>query len=349
MNTKRDIVFIQFSDYAPAGIQGLLEQHGYEVHLAGNLDTTRLVLEVVKNPLIVAHCGNSENRTIQAVKSLLKASVLHDLPLIVVGKDVEAFDSQLEAKFSTCVTLGTPCTVREILNGVLWAEKLNGDRLTSEASYQTSTDAQFVDPVETPKNTEAVVAKPALKRKPVQQETQIDMPAVLFEQSRRLNLGQDSLGGKELIQYSKFERLQQQGYLPQNSRHVKHIEDVLASVRRNSVGHLCRTNYISSQMSGALNLSPESVDQAKTASFLFALAFAGAGESLLSVNYLSVDDTNRERVSTRMLRSADEVRTRLGEPVIADLIVAMGKIVAKDAETLDEDLFMAASVVVASD
>lgn len=359
MKGRRDILIVHMVDHTPGGLPDLLHRNGFGTRLLNEVREAGTVLRTLERPIVLARCGSDERATVKSVKDLIRNKALHDYPLIIVGKNADAIEGIAENYFETVATLCTPCENSEILDCILFVNNLekaeavnpegkgaslSADSTAASDSHERDRDAGIT-----------AVAAPAFLRERVtatqDRAVKPNHSSDIFRQVEALGFDRRSFDAEDFVEIHSLDQIKERGYLPSKAQVRAYAEGLLEELNDRSTAHLCRTNFITSNIGGALALESEMLECSKAAAFLCALAVADSdNQELLEVNYLLPDDKgNREKISEHMQTSARLVRDSLNEPLIADIIETMGQLIGKVKVDVDEELFFAASLLVASD
>jgi hypothetical protein len=329
MSTGHDILILQAGGELPPLLAENLHQRGYATLIITEFDELDKSIKRLKDPFLLVDCGPLEDVAMAIVKTLIKRTDLHKIPIIVLGKSVDAFENTLSRFFKLSVTVSTPCTSSDIVEAVNYVLNASG----------RSRETARVSEVK-----ESVAPKAELNR-PFKSTV---LSQFVFEAVERLEK-RETLGGGDYTAKIDQAFLRQRGYMPRDMKVFEIAEEICVDAGKWGKGHLNRMAYVVGALLESIGISEKGREVARSAAFLFAWSFAGENPELLHTNYLrgSFNDLRKElcsRIKDSALKTSVEINPEGG-----NVIATMARLVGQEGAVTDDESGIIASTLMVAD
>ncbi|MCB0332044.1 MAG: hypothetical protein KDD55_01025, partial [Bdellovibrionales bacterium] len=325
MSKVHDILLYLPIGQLPFGLPETLQGADYSTHIVHDLADLLEMLEVLEHPILVTESGRSEDESIDLVKVLITQESLKTVPLVLVGKEADGFESILDEYFKHSVTLNTPCTTQDVVNAIRFLERSYS---WPEPTPTTPIASEFI--IEELSKTESI-------------------PDQIFDEMEQLGGAEKKIGGAELKHRFTLEELDGMGILPSNEILRTGINDVYTTVKPWVQDHLCRTAYILERFNEVLELPLTEREHARAACFLLPCAFAKYSSTPLRKNYLQASHGARQEISTKLKDSALHIMGKLAHPPVGEIVAGLAKLIDGDGDPLDEEIPLTSSSLLAAE
>ncbi|RIL02213.1 MAG: hypothetical protein DCC75_13340, partial [Proteobacteria bacterium] len=231
---KHDLLVVQRGEALPAKIRDHLQHKGFTTRY---VTSTKEVLESLReliSPILLIHCGEKDDASEYLAANFLSLPDVLQFPVVVLGKDVDALESELNNHFSLATTLRTPLTPQDVLAAVNYIAK----------NYRSGRP-------EVPKIPTAAKEPPALDEDGVPYKglhptyaSEASLPNLFFKQIREFKLLEKNLGGSKYPRQAHTTFFDEERFLPREMDVRNHCLSVMTQAGKWGRLHLERVAYL---------------------------------------------------------------------------------------------------------
>jgi len=346
--TVHDVLIYKRGDaLSPKHLEGIL-QKGIQTQTVADPKEVLGVLAQLSSPIILADCGVRSADSYEEVKLIIEQKALHPYPIVVIGRDVEAFENILGKYFVAAATLTHPCTVNDLLKAVDFAMRAAEKQPASQTSVPPP-------PIKVP---EALM--------PPRREVESDdltaelthelyhslkgVPPVLFDQFQKHSLFDKNLQGAVYARNMNEERMKEKGLLGKNEKVDAAVRSLAEAVGKWGRGHIYRVAFLSTTVAEALPIPVEMKEHLSNAALLFAWSFPTRDKELLRADYQSSRfSVLRKDLCSRIKDSAMKVALDLDLHPVATILSSVGKLIGREEACSDTPLHLASNILMGAE
>lgn len=343
---NHDILLFQNPEDEDNSLHDLLLKLNTDPKIANDFDSLPKTLENLSHPILVAFCGSTEESALAAAKKLIQQPEIHCYPLIVLGYRVHELTSVLSSYFPISITVPLPYNsshlfralthVKNAYRRLVQVHDAHDKRQAREASADTRPEEVKQDSARADVTLTLAVELESL-------------PSSLFEEIKRLKLGQQQLEGKLYTSDIPLDFIEKRGYLPTDSKVLGAVKNYFRNTHHWVMGHLCRCCFISNKMIESTGTTGEAAENLKGAVMLSALSFSADDLALLKLNY---DEEKyaaaRKDLCSRIKDSAYKAAVEVGNAAIGDMISRYAQVIGGEKAVLTPEQKLTTSIIVAA-
>lgn len=338
---KKDVVIIQATNDLPQNLRESLHANGFASYAILDPKEAFDNLRKLQHPIICVFAGSDSVALDKVTTTLQEDARLHNYPLLLVGNDAPTKEKGLTPIFTFVMTLGAPFKARDIIDGLIYirdsydelVEKEVREKQVPKASHLPADEQKFAD------------------FEPHSAYTQIvEIPSLLFTELSSMNLFTISLAGGEYVSAGRSGTIQDKSYLPTDSRVMEKVSEVCKSFDSSCATHLHRVAFLAHRIGQAISLKEQLVDDARTASFLYAWAIKSSEAQLLKQDILGQQAFQiRKRLAESVAQSGVKIGTNLQKPVASSIVANMAKLISREKSVTDDEIGLIVSTIMAAD
>jgi hypothetical protein len=347
-----DIIVLEIGADIPGQLREALRPKGYPTHLVSSVKAAAELGTKLPSPMLLIAIDSKSSAATTAVGQLVGTSELHHVPIVLCAKESESIVAELEPVFVLVVPVDhppTPGAILPVLGHISSAIKMGrlGPVKSTDGVKISSEPIHTPPPAPLNKNTQVIelgkAEEAAWKKLTAQFGT---VPEALFLTIGSLGLFSKTVGGEAYAASVTEEDLKRRANLDPRLRPV--IEEIALEAGTWGARHLFRCAYLSQCVAVAMKLPEDTVAAVREASVLLAAAIKRTERSLLKLNYLKPEHSNiRRDLASRMKDSAMRTAVELQSPLVGQLIGITAKILCREQGSDQDDLSLAASIVMA--
>jgi hypothetical protein len=287
MSDLNNIVIFSFANDVPPGLRETLKSKGLSTSSSSDSNKVVELLSSSENSATLVYL--SENSELEKVTGeLSELTQLHSWPLIIVGKEVDRYESFLNRFFILATTITLPCEFGDIVSAIRYVsrylEKLKTKKISSDS-------AQKLESKELQKIFKGFSA----------------IPKITFDKLKELNLFEKELGGAYYATTFKPQVKSEKLYLPNDPKVVEIITKISEDLSIDRLSRYCRIGSLTYLIITGLGYSKEVMESAKIASMCYSSGILFQEKSLTQTQYLIGDsDLIRKEICSRIKDSIIE-------------------------------------------
>ena len=335
MAGKMNILLLKVGEALSSGTVEGLQGKGFNVGVVQEQSQVATSLLHMTDPVLVVDCGAEEEVAYNHVKNLIQSSELHAHPLVVIGKEVDSYETVLKRYFPIVATLTIPCSTVDLIKAVEFchsgfnAPKVSGATLSKDRVAEATTEAHPVDELYNKFE---------------------DVPSIVFHYFEFLGLFNKTIGGATYTKKPSEQTLLDVGAMSPDSRIVPLLSSLGSSAGKWGRSHIIRTGYISTMFFNQFPFPPSLQEDAKVAALLFSWTFAGTERGLLRYDYSGTRQLIlRKDLCSKIKDSAMKLALELAQPNAANLVALMGKMIGREEDINDTAESIAVNTIVTAD
>ena len=343
---KHDVLLFQNPIDQDNSLHDLLLKLNLDPKVATELESLNQTLESLSHPILIAYCGSTEENALATAKSLIEKPDLHCFPLIVLGYRVHELTSVLSSYFPISITVPLPYNSSHLFRALAHVKNAYRRLVQVNDAHEKRQAREAVTDDRTEDLKQDAARADVTLTLAVELES---LPSNLFDEIKRLKLGQQQLEGRLYTSDIAYEFIEKRGYIPTDSKVVGAVRNYFRNTHHWVMGHLCRCCFIGNKMIESAGVSKEDAETLKGALMLSALSFSADDIALLKLNY---DDEKyaaaRKDLCSRIKDSAYKAAVEVGNSAIGDLISRYAQAIGGEKCTLSPEQKLSTSILVAA-
>lgn len=327
MSKKHQVIIIQKGHDLPDGLRQSLQTKGFATQVVSSNDEATSHIGSSAS-VVVVYCSDEVDLG-NTVKELNAYTALHDHPLIIVGANVDEYESALNQHFLLATTIRTPCSTADILAAIEYV-------------------IRYIE-----------------KNKPVRQSDEVDgefqavhglykqfssIPNLVFDQIIKLGVLKKDIGGNEYATTFRPDRAAEKPFMPENVSIRKTIMNVSGSLSDMKAARYYRIAELSNLLFKAIGIGGETLETAKAASFLYSSSYIIEHKDLVMKEYLSERNASlRKELCSRIKDSAINAGADFSSQSLSTMIATVARFIGEEGAPGDDIQDLAASCIAAAD
>lgn len=352
-SVAHDLLIVQRAESLTSRILATLQRKGFALRTVKTAEDACSTAPNLVQPILLIYCGDQVGCAEYCTEFTARPE-LHRFPLLVLGKDVDGLEPELCNYFGFATTLRVPFNINDLLRAVRF--------IAREYKFQTAEERKRVEPA--PIEIPPTESPPARVTQVLEDEEDVLLPSqshalyseattvtsLLFQQLQSYKLFERSVGGGAYPRLSKEAHFDVNKILPSDQSLAKAVKDMTRDIGRWCTLHLYRCHFLVGKILEPLDFDPRFLQQAKSATLLFAYAFGRKNRSLLRAEYSGRGTLLlRKELCSLIKDSALQIATSLRQPETAELVATIGRLIGREEVVSDECRLVIASSVMASD
>ena len=335
-----DILICQKSSELPSGLQQNITSRGFTSRVVSSEDSIESALAGLTDPIIIVYCAESQQDVARTTGRLAELKAVHTTPAIVVGHEMERYESFLNQHFALATTLTTPCSSADIIQAidyiVRYYDKFKQQRASSPVMPSGEIEPSLLEGV--PQKVHALY------------EDFDSIPDLVLQKLMSMNILSRSLRGEEYALNPTVAALSSKKYLPTHPQLRALIKDFTETLPKWSQGHVHRTAFLADLLFGALGYTGDARESGRIAAILFPWTFAESRKDLIRKDYLQQGGGGvRKELCSKIKDSAMRVAADLRLPMPGNIIAALARLVGREEIPSDSTDSLIASCIMAAD
>ncbi|RMG41296.1 MAG: hypothetical protein D6719_08775 [Candidatus Dadabacteria bacterium] len=327
-----NVLLLLRSGGLPAQLREHLVTEGFASQVVSTIEELQTCCKKLEGCLILIDSGATEDGAVKSVRELISVKdELKNHPILLVGKYADAFEETLETHFEAITTVETPCAVHDIVAALVFLQRSVSRRVLDVAAEQrqkTRSDAvqqTLLDKIES-------------------------IPKLLFKRLESINSRAESFDVSLYSSSLDLEYFESRNVYPASFEVRNIIREICRDAGKWGRLHLCRVAFIANEIAKLLPMQASVREQLVPAAFLYAWSFCDSEPEFLKQTYhLGDQELFRKNYCSRVKDSAMKVSVELGNPIAANIISAMAKAIGRENSSSDDDISIAASLLMAAD
>jgi hypothetical protein len=344
-SASHDLLLVERAEPLALKLRDFLQRKQFTIKTAVTPpDAAELATELIR-PILLIDCGSRPGAR-EYVWLYRGQANLKQLPVIVLGADVDGLADELYGEFPLVATLRTPCAPSELLDSINYISERypslkpapsQPPLRDSAPSAPTTSRASEQDDDEPP------TAFPAY--------AQFDSIATLyFDQAREAALLEMNLGGAQYARLGVNGLKEHRTWSGEGEKCQSLITEILRRSGKWGKGHISRVGLVADNILHALSLPEKMALESRHAARLLNMAIVTRSQ-----NYLRKEFTGRGSLLIRkelcswLKDSALQLATVHKEPGISEIVATVGRMIGREEPLSDEPRVLAASAILAAE
>lgn len=344
-SASHDLLLVERAEPLALKLRDLLQRKQFVIKTAVTPpDAAELATELIR-PILLIDCGSRPGAR-EYVGLYRGQPNLKQLPVIVLGADVDGLADELYGEFPLVATLRTPCAPNELLESINYISERypSLDSTSPEPALREAPKSTIAAPLSSEQDDdEPPAAFPAY--------AQFESIATLyFDQAREAALLEMNLGGAQYARLGVNGLKDHRTWSGEGEKCQSLITEILRRSGKWGRGHISRVGLIADNIINALSLPEKMVLDSRHAARLLNMAIVTRSQ-----NYLRKEFTGRGSLLVRkelcswLKDSALQLATVHKEPGISDVVATVGRMIGREEPLSDEPRVLAASAILAAE
>jgi len=349
VSAAHDLLILQRGEGLPPKLQDALQRKGFSSRIIKKYEDISATAADLADPILLVHCGSKPGAA-RYLKPLYSKTEILELPILVLGKDVDGLQMELSKHFGMAATLPLSCNPHEFLEALKYVSRA----YNRESVHQRERPAKATEIIETPTLITTGIEEVSEEVLPPEKSHHLykqaeSMPALLFQQLNDFKLLKRSLGGGCYAQKNNAKAPRLEDLFEKDDPALRAAQAAIHELGKWVTEHLTRTAYLTDCILSSLHFERPDINHALRAVFLLSSAFGHKNQLLARKQYLGRGTSLlRKEVCSLIKDSALKLSLELHLPREANMVALLGRLVGRE-ETVgeDPDSIMASAIMAA--
>ena len=331
MSEIKNVVILPQSVKLPAGLQQALKSKNLSSIVCGTPDEATDMLKNSGESVFLVYAGEDAN--LEQLTHILTLNIdLHTSPLIIVGENIDRYESLLNRFFILATTITLPCDNADIVSAVKYISRYLEKVRTQKVSEGTSSSESELESYQ----------------KLFSGFTTI--PNLAFTKLKELNLFDKDSGGESYALMFRPQESNDKFFLPKSPQIKKLITNITENLSTDRTSRASRISLLSHHIFTALGFYGEYLECAKEAATLYSAGILKYHKKLTQTQYLVGDkDLLRKEICSGIKDSLLSFGEIISNERARKIIILLAKLIGEEESLDNSSECLAASAIATAD
>jgi hypothetical protein len=331
MSEIKNVVILPQSTKLPIGLQEALNSKNLSSKVCSTLVEASDALNASDESVFLVYAGEDANLD-SLTNTLTTKTELHTSPLIIVGENIDRYESLLNRFFILATTITLPCDNADIVSAVKYIsrylEKVRS-RKVAEASTIVKSEFESYQKLFGGFST---------------------IPNLAFAKLKELDLFEKDSGGETYALMFRPQESQDKSFLPKSPQIKQFIANITDSLATDRTSRAMRISLLSHNIFTALGFYGEYLECAKEAASLYSAGILKADKNLTQSQYLVGDkELLRKEICSGIKDSLLSFGDVISNERTRKIIILLAKLIGEEESLDNSSECLAASAIAIAD